>query len=479
MTRPGVEVTIRDLTPARSAPVGIDTWFVVGLSERGPDTPQEILGLGQFETVYGERIATSVLYDAAETFFREGGSRMVVQRAFGPAPVKATVVLQDTAGTPAPCVNVTAAGAGSYGNDLDVQVVAGSSGALTVIVIFDDDVEVERSGDLATKQDAINFGATSDYVTITSAGATTLGPKVVAKTPLAGGTDDAANATDATWKTALDKLLKDWGPGQISMPGRSTSTAHTDLLAHAAANNRVALLDAAVAADYSALLAVGAGLQSNANARYGALFAPWAIIPGLTDGTTRQVPFSSVEAALMAQVPSGNIAAAGMNGQAKYTVDITTQFTNAQRQALMLAGVNTARVVYGGVRAYGYRTLADPDDLAAWLGLNGLRLIMDVKNQAEIIAEEYVFRQIDGQGKTLAALNGHLVGMLVKYYDSGALYGATFEDAAFVDTGNAVNTPETIAAGEIHALIGLKTSPFGELVVIDIVKVGINEVLAV
>jgi hypothetical protein len=54
--------------------------------------------------------------------------------------------------------------------------------------------------------------------------------------------------------------------------------------------------------------------------------------------------------------------------------------------------------------------------------------------------------------------------MLKPYYDVGALYGATAAEAFFVDVGPQVNTPETIAALKIRALLILRMSPFGEIV---------------
>jgi hypothetical protein len=477
MSRPGVEVTIRDSTPPRSAPVGIDVWFVVGVSEKGPDEAAQARSMGEFQSTFGARVPTSVLYDSAEAFFREGGSRMVVSRVFGPSPVKASVTLADD--TPAPTIKVEALGAGDYGDDLSVQVIAGVALNTVSLIIYDGADVVETSMDLATKQEVIDWGANSDYVRTSSAGASTELPAVAAKTALTGGTDDGAAATATDVEAALDRLTSDWGPGQVSAPGYSTTNIQAAVLAHAASHNRVALLDPAVVSDANALATMGQTLRNNANARYGALFAPWAQVPGLADGTIRQVPFSAIQAALMARVPAANVPAAGENGQARYAIGLTNIFTDDERESLMEDGVNTARMIYGGVRSYGYRTLADPVTLKNWLGLNGLRLIMDIKNQAEIIAERYVFRQIDGQGAAIGAFNGALTGMLLNYYNSGQLFGATFEDSCFVDTGDAVNTPVTIANQEIHALIGVKTSPFGELVAIEIVKVGLTEVLAV
>jgi hypothetical protein len=71
----------------------------------------------------------------------------------------------------------------------------------------------------------------------------------------------------------------------------------------------------------------------------------------------------------------------------------------------------------------------------------------------------------------IAQFGGDLTGMLVPYYEAGALFGSSVDDAFYVDVGPTINTLATIAAGELHALLALRMSPFAEYVVIDIVKV--------
>jgi hypothetical protein len=63
--------------------------------------------------------------------------------------------------------------------------------------------------------------------------------------------------------------------------------------------------------------------------------------------------------------------------------------------------------------------------------------------------------------------------MLTGYYESGGLYGDTPEEAFRVDTS--VNTPETIEAGQLRAVISMRVSPMAELVVIEIVKVPVSQ----
>ena len=103
---------------------------------------------------------------------------------------------------------------------------------------------------------------------------------------------------------------------------------------------------------------------------------------------------------------------------------------------------------------------------------------MAIAHEADAVAENYVFRQIDGGRRVFAALESDLVGVCLRYFNLGALFGDTPEEAFAVDTGEQVNTLATIAAQEIHAVIRLKASPFGEWVAIDIVKVPIQQALA-
>jgi hypothetical protein len=85
---------------------------------------------------------------------------------------------------------------------------------------------------------------------------------------------------------------------------------------------------------------------------------------------------------------------------------------------------------------------------------------------------------MDGRGKKIAQFGSELAVMLGGFYDAGALYGETAADAFQVDVGSSVNTPTTIANGELHAVLKVRMSPFAELVVIEIVRVALTEAIA-
>jgi hypothetical protein len=103
---------------------------------------------------------------------------------------------------------------------------------------------------------------------------------------------------------------------------------------------------------------------------------------------------------------------------------------------------------------------------------------MAIAWEAEAIAEAYVLKQIDGRRQLFSRLNKDLRGVCARYFDMGALYGATQEEAYSVDTSEAVNTATTIKAGEIHAVLRLRVSSVAEWVVIRVVKVPVDQPIA-
>jgi hypothetical protein len=279
---------------------------------------------------------------------------------------------------------------------------------------------------------------------------------------------------------ALGVLDKALGPGQVEVPGvlGEDPDNHLLLLAHGAENNRVALLHGEADATAAELEALAATYRANANARYGALFAPAAIVPGLTSADTRTVAYDALAAGIMARndrLHGVNDPAAGAHGRSAFAIDLTSAFTDAERESLNDAGVNVARSIYGQVQTYGYRTLADPE--TGWGLLSNARLNMEITAKLEAVAEMYVFAQIDGRGAKISQFGSDLVAVCIPYYESGALFGETAPDAFYVDVGPSVNPVESLAQGILRAVVGVRMSPFAELVVIEVVKVAIDQPL--
>ena len=504
MSRPGVEVYSAASAPPVGVPTDTSVAFIVGETQRGDATAPTLLhSLDEFNSAYGDRIVASQLaYDSVDAYFHEGGNSCYFMRVADGGVAATVAATAICAGTTA-----TAQNPGTWGNQLTLAVTTAptmmmldeeSSGKSGKSKSKDDDEEprselldfpeqqaagfiaivsykgsaVQTSATLATNADLQAFLLKSPWLQVTGGTLTTA--LTVGTVTLTGGTDPTTPATGAALVTALAALPATLGPGQVLAPGRSANADQAAVLAHAAASNRFALLDGALSANVQSLQSAAALLRGATQDRYGMLWGPWAVIPGVAPGTTRTVPWSAIEAGLIARndlAGNPNQAAAGPWGQTQYAVGLTQTFTTADMQAALYSGVCTARSVYGTIEAYAFRSLSDPaGNNQAWVQANHGRLAMAIVADGEATGEAFVFSQIDGRGLDIAAFGGALAGDLIRFYNAGALYGDDPTEAFVVNVGPSVNTIAKIADGILSAVVSVRMSPHAELVQITIVK---------
>jgi hypothetical protein len=501
---PGVDVSV-EARPRGTATISkTAVAHVPAITERGPaDRAMKVTSLTELRELYGDRVGHATAYDAIDALFRIGVPAVWVSRVLPATADKATITLVDRAGAPVNTLRVDAKYPGDYGNRLKVQVIAGDVPADDdfVLVVTYDDVEVERSYNLTSPTEAVEWGENvATWVTVADLASATVGtdknPAVAAATALAGGDDDRELIVDADWQAALDRLLRINGPGQVLAPGRTTAAAHAQLLQHAEAMNRFAVVDTVKGANAAALDAAADAVRAAANVdpTYGMMASSWVKVPGVTRLVPRTLPGSVVLAGMIAREDEaygvGSAPAGGdpEHGRLVYAYDLATTFTDAERAALHRTGVSTFRILGGdnpGPYLYGFTTLVDRNDRSPenlerleWQFATNARLRMAVVHDAENIAERYVDRNADGRGHTLAAFRGELLAMLGGYYADGFLYGATAEQAYAVDVSAAINPPDQLAQGRIAAAIQLRMSPLAEFVQVYVVKYAITEELA-
>lgn len=490
MTLPGTDVVLLDAPRPRSSPTDTGQAFMVGESDRGPATPRRVRSLTEWVQVFGGRQAYSYLYDAAEAFFREGGSILWTSRVVSPTATTATLDLSDGAGT---TLTVRAKGPGTYGNALTAEVLTNAQdGSIPVgsfkLRVREAGALVEDSPVFEDRQQALNWSE-GGAASVELVGGVNLGdPVAIAATALAGGADNRAAITDAEWTAALDRVGKSLGPGQVLMPGRTTAAAHLALLAHARANARHALLDLPDTSVIGTLTTAvaAAGAAPNNGGRWGSAYWPWAVAPGLTPFSTRIIPWSAVQAGLAARVDAlgnPNQPVAGVqHGQSRWVAGLSQpEPTGADREVLNDAGVNVA--VGGGDQGvgpmtFGNRTLRSASTDPLWTQASGSRLAMAIAARGDAVLLRYVHAQIDGKGHTQGDLNGQLQAILADLYDRDALFGDTPSEAFAVDTGPAVNTTETIAAGQLRASVAFRASPGADRVTLELVRVAVTEAIA-
>lgn len=498
----GVQVTSQEVPPSVVNPNNTANAFMAGFADWGPvgsvgvTTSQNSLGavaalIGgpNGGIIQNSRSATNAtLYDSVDAFFREGGANVFISRVLGNSPTKGTLNITDAAS--ATCATLTAQYYGVGSSNLNA-VVTNTSGASYTVVLQDGQSNVLATSptlSASAKGDLVTWAATTNLCT--AACVTACVPRTLGSVAFSAGTDDRTTAAaSANWANAINGGFGfGLGPGQVMAPA-ITNTASPGIWGilgnHAITNNRVALLDGTDG--NSASQAVAEVSAASLGASLGGYCGIWAgnlQIPGVTAGTTRVIAPSPVVAALCARADNQgnpNLAAAGLGFPLQYVSGINTVYSGpltGDIAKLNDAGINVFSTQYGVLQNYGFvSALATPAGDAIYWQLSHSRLRMALLYSSALAAQPYTFGQLDGQGQTTAQFGGALQGMLLGFYQAGALFGANASDAFTVNTGAQVNTPASLQAGNLVAIIAVRMSPFAQLVQITINAVPITQTL--
>lgn len=480
MPGPGVTVTTATRS-GPSAPLRAQSgqYFVAGQAERGSvTTPTKIRSMADYGKFFGDRVSYGTLYDDLRTFFAEGGTQAQVIRVVGTATTLGTITLQDRSGAPANTLRVDAENPGAWSANLTVEVQDGINTDTFRIIVRLDGVIVDDHNNLHDPTEAVQAFSTSPYVRVTDMGSVSAAPAnnpaVIGPTALSAGSDDRATVVAQNYVDALDLFPLGMGDGAVAIPGIGPS-GHAGLIAHAEANRRIAILAANQGTDVATLMGMAASLDSE----YAGLFAPWVVIPdGYMQRTISPEGYVAAcrnrahEAAGPWRAPAGQIA------EASFIRGLDQTFTKDEGETLNDGRVSAIRVIANTIRLYGWRSLSsDEQDYRLLTGRDTLnRLVVE----SETRLEKYVFQTIDGKGQLLSAVNAELVGIVEPIRAVGGIYerhaenGDLLDPGYSVDTSSAVNTVDTIASNEIHAILAVRISPTGEFVYLTIVKVGIT-----
>lgn len=282
---------------------------------------------------------------------------------------------------------------------------------------------------------------------------------------------NAAAVTEVEWDTALAKLTDEFGLGQVYTPGVATAAAHAALVTHCEQSGRTILLDGASDDTASELTTAASGLAAAPGAIRGGYFN-WGKVTA-TGGATRDVPGSVLAAGLAARGDAfaGHANNAPMADQGRKAgvvpngVGVTTAFSLDELDDLADAGVSVFVMRNGELTLTDWRSFSDDERFTQ---LNIGRMTMEMKAGLSSGAYQFLGRQIDGKGHLFAELEGMQRGYLQGLWAKDALYGEKPEDAFDVDA-RSVNTPTTIAAGELHSAVEAALTPHTERIVFDVV----------
>ena len=457
---PGVTVQVA----AQALPSGDATdtgrLHVVGVTRKGPVEPTVVTGTSSFERTFGARTHFDTLTDPLQAFFTAGGGQVVVSRVVGAGAQAASATIED--GESTPTLEVEAAWPGEAGDDLSVEVA--HDGSRFTLTVFDDGEQVERFVEIESPADAVDATSQSRFIRVSDLGSASADPTPAeGASQLSGGDDDRGNIDDQQWEDALDRIGPEWGPGQVAAPSRTSSTAHSQLIAHAEATNRVAFLDGDQGAGNAQLLSA----VDSARSRSAALFAPWIQVS--IGGRIRTVPASMIAAAVAARLdqaePSAGAAPTLALAGLPSVLDVDVDFDDDQHGELNGAGVNIFRSGRFGVLLRGWRSTSNE---ATWEQLNQVRYIMGLSARLADISERFVFANLSAA--TISEYGAQLSGELLDDFNAGVLAGDDADEAFTVDVSSDVNPVEQLAQGILSAAVSVTPAPAAERIVIQIVK---------
>ena len=393
--RVSVVVNTSPSSPPTAGPVS-GRYFIVGQTQKGSTTPTIIRSMREYIAEFGARTGGSAMYDAAELALRSGVAELVVCRAVGTTPVRATASLESGD------LVVTAKDFGAFANSFTAAYVSATK---TLTVVADVGTETYSGADLAALLAATNASTT---VTVTSGGA--LPSSDVSATNLATGTDDFGNVA---WATTLAGITPDLGPGAIATPGVAHGTTGQALATHAAANDRLGLVTVASGSALSAATSAAATIRAYTSSTHLAFVWPHVTVPDGT-GAQRTVDPTAFAAGLRARAHAVGIGESALAERyARQVVDVAPEIatTSADWSTANAARISVVRTVAGVTRLYSWQTVNAAK--ANLLPAQYRDMINALAYGGSVILESYVGQP--GTAATYAAAAGELSGFLSGY----------------------------------------------------------------
>ena len=455
-------------------------FFIVGMTERGDVAkPVTVNSMADVDSLLGSRVTYGTVYDQLKAFFNEGGLLARVARVVGAAATTGQLTISDRAGTPVPTLRFDASSPGAWSSGMTLQIADGTlAGTVRVIVKLSDNV-VHDINNLTGPTDVVLALSQSPYVRAVNLGSATEAPNnnpaVTAQTAFPAGDDDRNAVTSADYVNALSQFGPDYEDGCLAIPGQSGTTVWNAIIAHCEENNRIGLLAQPVATTLNTYVTSTAAI----NSEHVGMFGPHLLVSDEAGGTRTISPEGYVAACRARahetvgpwRIPAGKIAAA------RYVQGVETMYSQSDTDLLESAHVSPIRMIQGGVRLYGWSSLAQ--DQVSWKFLKDRDLLNFMVYESERRLEDYIFDNIDRRGQLLSAINAELTGMCESIRSGGGLFellndttGEQIDPGYKVVTDASVNNTTNLSQNEVHADVFVRLSPAGSMITLRIVKVG-------
>lgn len=453
MSLPGSSVAISDSAASPRGSERSGTLYFIGTSERGPITPVRVRSPKELDRRFGQDVSYGDIIPCGHRFFARGGREMVIRRDVGPSATYGTKTLANS--VPATVVTLTTREPGAWSTQLKVAVEAGVTSGTVVVVLTINDVEVERSPELASKTELVDWE--SQYVTVASGAGTGL-PAIASAAAFSAGDDDRASISTTTFQACLDSLPYDLGGGMLAAPAYRTDTHRQKIAAHCKDTFRWGLVDLTDTATVSTLTACVAAVTATQR-KYIQPVAPNHKARVLN--TVRTLPVSVDVAAAYAEADRQSkgyprLAAAGKKrGVIDDSLGPVRAWGSDDLETLNDNGITVVRSIGGQTVIYGARSGSSrPGEEDA----PGMRVVCQFARDAQAILDDAVFEPDTEAGDIV----GDIAGLAVDYYGVGAIVGDSAADACRL-----TYDVETISGGVKRLVIAASVLPVGFIERID------------
>ena len=210
--------------------------------------------------------------------------------------------------------------------------------------------------------------------------------------------------------------------------------------------------------------------EFNRRSSFAALYYPWVLAPNPRNGGRPiAVPPSGHVMGVWARTDATRgIHKAPANEAPRGIMGLTYNCNFREQEMLNPLGINCIRSFPGrGIRIWGARTLAEPNDLE-WRYINVRRLVSYVEKSIELGTQWAVFEPND---QDLWARIRRIVGnFLTELWRAGALVGATTNEAFYVKCDAELNPPESVMDGRLFVEVGVSPVRPAEFVVFRVMQ---------
>jgi Bacteriophage tail sheath protein len=245
----------------------------------------------------------------------------------------------------------------------------------------------------------------------------------------------------------------------VAAPGQISAAVADALLSHCETRkDRFAILDSP-----ETITGGIDKLPKPRDSKYGAYYFPWIQVYDPDKGNIFVPPSGHIAGVYSRTDSERGVHKAPANEIVRGALGLKYNVSKGEQDLLNPKGINAIRLMNGGIRIWGARTLSsDP----SWRYINVRRLFIMVESSIERATQWVVFEPNDH--RLWKRVQRTISSFLTLLWRNGALMGTAPEQAFYVKCDEETNPPEVIDAGQLVVEIGLAPVKPAEFVIFRI-----------